>query len=368
MQNREAIPASDYMNALMPTLSPTVYAAPGLLLGVILVRSERDQEWFVGLGAATLLLFGSPIVLRALQGHDVGTQFVEARLTRDVSIVLVFGMLRMWLAWWRKGKAGLDYSSGASVVGTASFTAISVSIALFLLAVATGFGSGHSLVRQASLAGGLLIAAMIALSVGLPTPRLRRVTLAATALLLALTIPAHVVGNREAPHRMAPLAEQTEPTVLGVAGSKLLLDPATALMFDSLRRAASDAGWLPGTPLISVASQWSSTIPWALAADVPDALMLTLGGYGDASEQLLDFNLQWALSERFEDAWVLVSAEDHERRDESMRWAKLSTAAVGRAFPEDYRRVFMNSSDVDARWIRSHGGVELWRPMAADSG
>jgi len=175
----------------------------------------------------------------------------------------------------------------------------------------------------------------------------------------------HLIGNHEAPYRMEPLAEQTEPTVLGVAGGELLLDPVTALMFDSLRVAARDEGWLPGTPLIAVASRWSSTIPWALAADVPDSLMLTLGGYGAASEQLLEFNLQWALSERFEDAWLLVSAEGHERREESMRWAELSAVAVGRAFPEDYRRVFATSSDGDARWVRTYGDVELWRPLRA---
>lgn len=89
--------------------------------------------------------------------------------------------------------------------------------------------------------------------------------------------------------------------------------------------------------------------------------MLTVGGYGVGSEERLEFNLERVVDERFDSAWIMVTADSHERHTESVTWAAQAAAVVGRTFPEDYLRVF-RSEQASSRWVKEYGDIELWRP------
>jgi hypothetical protein len=238
-------------------------------------------------------------------------------------------------------------------------------VGLVMFAVSTWFGTADGLIEGASGAAGILIGAALLTTTSQSDRRIRSAAWGLTTVLVLTPIIIGITGRAEAsPWRAEPYSSQTVLTAVGQDGSRLYLDPALAALLTRLDLAAHEAGWSAGTPLLPVASRWSSTIPWHLGARVPESLMLTLGGARQIGRtEFLKYNLSWALDEDFRQAWILVSGERHEHRDESWDWAVLAASSVGRTFPTDYVRVFATPSSLDTDQITKYGDVELWRPL-----
>jgi hypothetical protein len=355
MAGRDIYPAEVYVAAAQSLVGRLIFPGAVLVLGFLLtLLGGRPRDVFTVV-VVMALTSGSQQAIELAFGGAATTQFVRPELTRGTAVVAV-GLVLVAHYERNRGRAhpkprGVP-SQRQIVFGSAS---------IWLFGVTTGFGSGHGLVRQAALAAGILVAALL---LGATTVRGEWNRNVALAMVAALVLPAtalYGVSNLRAPYRMEPIVTQNVQVAVGVDGATLSLDENLAHLLHQLSADASVAGWEPGTPLLAVASPWSSALPWHLGAHVPDSLMLTLGGYGAGSEELLDFNLERAIDERFGAAWIMVTADSHERHTESVAWAARAAAAVGRTFPEDYLLVFRSEAADTAR-VKESGDIELWRP------
>jgi len=357
LRNASTAPVSDSFAAVDGVFLELVVPFLGIVGGLALaLLRESGRRRIVGLLlASTGLVVHSELVNSLRTGTRVSTQVVRAEVTVAATLV-VAGIVLIVVASGRDGEGSLGRRSGAS-------TAVPHAVGfLFLFGVLTGFGSGHGLLHQASLASGLLVAASVLAATAQQRQDVRRSALLLITLFVGLASTTQFIGNRDAPYRITSMQEQTVGTKVGPHGNRILLDRETSDLLDGLSSAAALAGWQSGTPLLAVAFRWSSTIPWHLGARTPDSLMLTLGGYGDGSEALFELNLESLDVSEFEKAWVLVSGASHPGRETSVIWAERAARHVGSAFPDDYLRVFAVDLGHQNEWLRSSGDVELWRP------
>lgn len=353
MQTVHALPADGWTGFVVAERITSAFGSGllGLLLGVTVFAFERFQRLATFAAFVALLAAPSQAVALVLDGPVV-TQFVRPDVLRDALLVLL-GTLTVAML---HRTSGREDTPVGSTVKWSHGTAV---LSLWLIGVATGFGSGHGLVRQAALAAGILVAALLLFASLQPDRRLR---VASMALIAAFVLPVtalHIVGNRQVPYRIQPVSAQSVP--VGTDGALLRLDPDLAAFLGGLADDARNAGWEPGMPILATASRWSSTLPWHLGGVVPEPLMLTLGGYGEGSERRFEFNLDYAVDDSFESAWLLVTSDRHPRHEESLRWATSAADAAGQTFPDGYELVF-RTAGVESRWVGEYGDIELWRP------
>ena len=223
--------------------------------------------------------------------------------------------------------------------------------------VTFGFGSAMGIYPQAALASTLLWCAAAAVVVTVGGPRLRAAAVAALAFTGAVLLTSNVVDSRHHPfdgtELLAPIGQQTESVVIGPHDATLQVDPDTRAVLDELRTAAPANGLCEGTPLMGMVWQWTSTTAYAVGAEVPEHLVLTIFGYPDAAD-VLDVTMDDLVLPTWRDAWVATTdpatldADDAATlRDALDRLPK----AVGRAFPDDYELGFA----ID--------GLQFWRPI-----
>lgn len=106
---------------------------------------------------------------------------------------------------------------------------------------------------------------------------------------------------------MGPLAEQSYPMTFSDSPSTLLVDAGLKSELDGLRSEAMASGWVVDTPLVGLAWRWNASVPFFLAAQVPDSLMLTIFGYEPATE-IAQYNLFYRSGNfPWEKAWILSS-------------------------------------------------------------
>ncbi len=232
------------------------------------------------------------------------------------------------------------------------------------LAFAFGFGSMADPYALAARAGVLPILAVTSiLQLGRPV-RLPMLAIVAcwTAVVCGTTLQA---AWQHPLNLAAPISEQTVPVAIGPRGSELLLDASTAGRLTDIKDAALAGGWAPGTPLLGVAWQWASTIPYDLGAKVPPFLMPTILYANDGALDLLDHHLAQLPCDPWGEAWVLTSTPGANDPDAGNwfdpaagpsdpwlgRAVQSVTAHFGRTLAEDYTLV-----------AQSHG-LELWKPL-----
>lgn len=228
--------------------------------------------------------------------------------------------------------------------------------------VAFGFGSAMGIYPQAALASVLLWCAAAAVVAAVGGPRCRTASIAVLTLAGGALLVSNVVDSRHHPFDgttlLAPIDQQTDPVVVGPHDATLRVDPATHTLLDGLRTAAPASGFCPGTPLIGMVWQWTSTTAYAVQAEVPEHLVLTIFGYPDAAD-VLDVTMQDLEVPKWRDAWVATTDPTTLDADDA---ATLRDAldrlpgSVGRAFPDDYVLGFM----VD--------DLQFWRPLGAPEG
>lgn len=345
MPNRATVPSDAYYPEAQDAMARILAPLMGVTGAAIIASSRRHRVAAAAILTAVLLLGASRPIRFGL-------------FPLSVTVVLV-GIILMGVAAGQSDEPRLQarrQTSRITWIGAAG---------LVLFAVTTWFGTADGLIGGAGGAAGILIAAMLLATSSRPDRRVRLAAWGLTSLLVVTPIAIGRVSSVEAsPWRAEPYSSQTVLTPVGQDGSLLYLDPALASLLTSMDATARDAGWRPGTPLLPVASRWSSTIPWHLGARVPESLVLTVGGARQVGRtEVLKYNLSWAVDEDFRSAWILVSGEQHEHRGESWEWAELAANAVGRTFPNDYTKVFATPSSLNTEQIMGYGDVELWRPV-----
>lgn len=355
MPSRDGHPVDGHVATVRQALRRVSPLVVGPSLGVLLLSTGRRARSVILLLTVLTLSGVNRQLLTLMLGGAVATQFGRPELTQGTLLVGLGVLLLAVARLPRRATA----ASRRRMIGSAPILA-SVA-ALWLVGVSTGFGSGAGLIRQASLAAGLTVAALLLGAAFLRDSANRVIAFVAVASLVLPATALQVTSNFRAPYRLEPISVQTVEVPVGVDGAQLRLDEQLAGLLVDLSGAAESAGWKADTPMLPVASRWSSTIPWHLGALVPESLMLTIGGYGAASTDRLEFSLEQAVDDRFTSAWILVSSERHSRRDESIAWARMAAASVGHSFPEDYVLVFA-AENGGHRWVEDFGAVELWRP------
>jgi len=355
MKNRTEVPVEAYISAAENLFSQFLPLVGGSVVGIMLLLvNHRVRFAFLGL-MVTVVADGSREILSLVLGGPARTHFVRQELTRG-AFVAGLGLLVLASGMFRSGLRRERLSSHPG--GSRLFLA---AVALWLIGVSTGFGSGHGLVRQAALSAGILVSGLLLGAAMLSNQTERWVGMLLVVVLVLPAIVLQVASNLRTPYRMESIRVQTVNVPVGADGAILRLDEDLARLMLDLTTAARAAGWEPETPLLGVASRWTSTLVWHLGATVPDSLMLTIGGYGAESTTRLDFSLERYVDDRFESSWILVSAENHPTRIESLEWAGRAAETVGRSFPGDYSFVY-RSEPSSNRWVSDYGSVELWRP------
>ncbi|MEY4175004.1 MAG: hypothetical protein RI900_2169, partial [Actinomycetota bacterium] len=236
--------------------------------------------------------------------------------------------------------------------------AVALAAASGLLVVAFGLGSAMGVFNQAAAGAVLVVLAAAAMATALGDLALRRAGAVVIALAcLALTV-SNTIDSRHHPYRNVDIALQTSPVVLGTHDSTLLVEREMADHINALRNGARTAGFCNGTRLIGLKWDWSATEPFALGAQVPDSLMLTIFGYPDPLP-LLPVTMTALDDPPWHDAWVMTTDPATLQPDDA---ALLRTALdllpqhVDRTFPADY----VLALDVE--------GTQLWRPADVAAG
>lgn len=260
--------------------------------------------------------------------------------TTNAAVLLFVGALLHLLVHWR------------ATVPAARRHALGIAGLCIATAFTFGFGSALSIYHQAALAAVLMWCATAAVLAVAGARPWRPVAMGLMVVASAAMSVSNVVDSRHHPFDIGDMAEQQTPVRLGAHGDELRVDPSTASYLARLQQTAHAAGYCPGTPLIGTVWGWTSTTAFAMGAEVPEHLILTIFGYPDAA-RVLDLTMHDLAGPRWHDAWVLTSDPDTiaaPRGDEVRSALDRLPAAIARTFPADYTMV-AHADD-----------TQLWRP------
>jgi len=327
-----------------------VLAAFGFSMALLSLASGRASQWFriagiTAIGASAFIVFGGTTFLS--RGLDGQVNSSPSQIITATYILLLGSVVTLLLS--LRDQDHLRGLTPIILVRTSS-----VVVFLGLLPLIYGFGSGSGIYRQSAASFGTVILAAVFVALLNYNTKVR---LAALTLLLMLTIALvtkNISGGKNSPYRIAPIPTNVVPVEIGAQGTILNVDPDLAAMLQSLDRQATSAGWQPGTPLLGVAWRWSSSVPYFLGARVPGTLMLTLFGYGTAT-QIADFNIARMEPEfKIREAWILTDTNWNNEPDVLSVLTTLEEI-TGLSFPQDFQ------------CAASSGTLQLWKPNQTNS-
>ncbi len=199
---------------------------------------------------------------------------------------------------------------------------------LYLVFASASFAisSDNGLLRQMSLALGLLTAATVVAAIRLDSGRTNRHCSGVVSLVLTAGVLLIFRGAYLAPYRLiAPITSQTNPIELFAAPGKLHVDSKTKFYVEELQRAALQAGWTKGTPLIDLTENPGAALILNASAPVTPWL------YGERYPGFTQAALEMAGSSVTQKAWVLSTPEKvpHRTPDDVLDH-------IGLNFPENY--------------------------------
>jgi hypothetical protein len=264
-----------------------------------------------------------------------------------VSAGLAFslGLIPMYLC---VKKLRLSVVSSDAVTKLVKDRKLIVPMVIAILPFVFGFGSGHGIFAQASLAASFFVVTAIVLFIYLNW------SLLPLLLCVIVVVLSTLSDSYQVPYRISSLDQNNIPIELGPSDSRILVDDEYALFVNHFRERSSEAGWSSGTPLVGVAWRWSSTVPYLLEADVPSSLMLTLFGYqGSIDVVTKTLSRSQEMKFDFASAWLLVTSDVHadtQIGEELRTVLALVTEKSGKSFPESFSCVVIA------------GEIELWRP------
>lgn len=261
-----------------------------------------------------------------------------------ISLLLMLFISPVKLLPLKYGKSSRNFSSEWRVVP-------------FLLAIgvlAFGFGSGHTIARQVSLAAGLLL---------LLSHREFVFRSSSWFSIHSFVIPlvccvGGVITISESyarPFRTAATDLSVVEIDFGTYGRQLLVEASLAEFVHDFRTAAHENGFKPGDEVAALTWRWKSFPVLMLEGTPPPSVMLT----HDANLRILEYNLERHDTVGFlKRSWLLVSPENlipEEKRAEINSLYSAISDATGRRFPDDYECVV--SSPI----------LELWSPFESGS-
>lgn len=339
-------------------------------------------QYLTDLRPATLALVAVAAVLAAVASRRQGPHAVLRMAPLTLVCVAAVGTAAPWpllglpepfvrFDWYGTTNAGLLLFVGAllhllanrdAVDRVALRAALAITGLSAVAVVAFGFGSAMGIYPQAALASTLVWCAAAAVASAAGGSRRRASTMAVLVLAGAALLATNIVASRQQPFDgttlLAPIGQQTEPAVIGPHDATVMVDAGTHQVLDELRNSATASGFCPGTPLIGLVWQWTSTTAYAVRAEVPEHLILTIFGYPAAAD-VLDVTMQDLEVPKWRDAWVATTDPTAlEAADAAALREALDRlpGSVGRAFPDDYVLGFT----VD--------DLQFWRPLGAPEG
>lgn len=211
MAAREQISADSYLAAAYPLVALLGSAPLGLFLGAAVFALGRRGS-VAALAVLIALLSAPQQAVSLVLGGSLGAQFAGSGILRGSLLVLLGTVVVAVLdptfgrheapqrhaVHWRHGEAVLS---------------------LWLIGVATAFGSGSGLVGQAALAAGILVGALLLFAALQPARSLRMASLALTAAFVLPLTATHAIENRQDPYRMQPVSVQSVPVSVGTDGA-----------------------------------------------------------------------------------------------------------------------------------------------------
>lgn len=229
-------------------------------------------------------------------------------------------------------RGGLLYSPKQSAL---------IATALTFMPFIFGFGSGHGLLRQASLAAiGFVIAVLVLLVAG-TTGIVTRWAIASVGAFALFVVSVLWLDSLKAPYRMLPISAQTTAVEIGVDRvSSLFVDEGTKKRVEDFRKIAASGKLAAGDPIISLVDGWNADLAVILEAEAPPGLMVTLFGYegsvalGKWKLREVDSEFDWSAS------WVVTSDPT---TIAPARFAEIRTLLdvverkSGHVFPDGYR-------------------------------
>lgn len=330
---------------LRPAAIAIVVAAA--LLAALLHRSTTASSWIraVPFALVALAAVGTAVPWPVLGGDSPAYRFAWTGTANAAVLLMVGALLHLWTNW-------------SQTAANERRRTLGMGIFLVALAMTFAFGSAMGIYHQMGLAALLLWLAVTVVVSAAGDTTARRAAVAMTVLAAFAMVTSNIVDSRHRPFDAAEITTQTTPVMLGAHDRSLLLDTATAEFVQRLTTEVRAAGFCNGTKLIGMAWNWSATVSYAVGAEVPDELMLTLFGY-DNAPAVLDFTMPYISGPAWHDAWVLTTAPDtiepNAAAELDAALARLP-AAVGRTFPDDYTLAV----DVD--------GTQFWHPTDLDTG
>jgi len=334
------------------------------LLAIALSSIAVRHSWTPALAGILLLAGCALFISKAVNPWIVDSEPVNRWIfpaATTSNLVLLAGCLAAALA--------TNLRGGGAALGRMINLLLLVGF-IAVLPLIFAFGSGHGAYTQTFLAAGVLpVAGLLALS-AVP---LRSFRLPATLLVLTFSLlcaAGTLADSWRSPYRIPPITSNSESVEIGPHGATLLLSPKVAGFFREMHSEMGAQGWVAGTPLLAMLWTWSTTVPYALGATVPDSLMLTIFGYPN-SAKLAKFNLERIVRHPpFDRAWIMVGdlrrlmpgkredwkgpigTEDVFQSGEMLEVLDAFQDATGKSLAHDYQ-VFETS-----------GGVKVWRPNA----
>jgi len=282
----------------------------------------------------------------AVNDFSAQNRWVSVVTTMAWFIVLFIGLISFFtiVAEMRQGR---DYLADRGKI-------IVVALALVAMPFIFGFGSGHGLLRQASLASVGFALAIMVLFVSEENARLRAWVMSSfTGFVMFMTLVMFFDSYRD-PYRMDPISAQVQEVELRDKGrSTLLVDDKTKTRLEDYLRFADEGGIVSGDPILGLAWRWNAAVPYILDSTAPPGLMVTLFGPKGATDLG-----KWNLAEKnssfdWSRAWIVVTETERlepEQSDQVRALLDIVEGKSGLAFPEDYRLVGSSS------------GIEFYSP------
>lgn len=240
---------------------------------------------------------------------------------------------------------------------------------LLLVAVAAGFatavGTGNAMFwRSAGLAAGVWLVAAAALALGAGGGRRAEISSRVASVVAASLIAfGTFAAMRAQPYRPLPGdAEVARRAEISPGRGSLLVDGRLATAIETLRDAASEAGFSAGQDVLALYDMPGVVL--ALGGRAPGASWILSGyrGCGPAAEVVLGS----VAPDRLAAAWVMLRSP---QRAET--WTRPGAnpnvsdvlGAVGLEFPDAYERV----AEIPFPFYDQVAAVSLWRPRGADA-
>ena len=345
MRAREIEPLSLYLDLLQPLmlLGLLVVMAPAIYLLAVFQFTSSTNRIVVAIGAFVILI--TPKLLQNFPSNDGRNCYPATDCwlqNRNVGALLAAIVLACLIL------VILDIQNRQRA-------RVTVVVCLATLILSMGFGSGDGPVSQLQHASHLVTAAaVVAISPFVRTHKKFHIVVGGLVFSVLSLIAASVVGTGQSAYGW----DRTSAThaVQMPKGDYLYVHKDQAQAIDELRVAFAASDWQPGFDLLTLTDPWVPGIGWFIQANLPQTLMLTIGGYS-TTNQMLIYNMRISQTPELLCPWIVVSSDGGLFRSSSEALETRASAAFVTSewdlpqFPDRYRQVYESREALT--WLRA---------------